>query len=305
MKKNSIKVLICLLSFWTFFSLGYTVPGSPRQQQQQPQQAPPASPPVVVQQIKRTLYQVKGGSGANTAFYIADREVIAIDGKMSEESTRQKLAAIANITPLPVTTILLTHSDGDHVNGLHGFPRGLKIISHAETRRYMDEAFKEEHLRAYLPTATFTDKMDLNFGSKRIELLHFGPAHTSGDAVIYFPEEKVAHVGDLVFIGRDPLIHRHKNGNYRGVIATLRAVLNLNADTFLSGHAEPATRADIEAAITSLEERWAKVKTLVDEGKTLEEIKKILNVQERPAQPGRPRWLSLPELIYLELTEKK
>ena len=82
-------------------------------------------------------------------------------------------------------------------------------------------------------------------------------------------------------------------------------MLGLDAQVFLSGHAEKGARSDIEAEIKFIEEEQAKIKALVAEGKTLDEIKAIYKIEDRPVQQGRPRFMSLPEVIYLELTEKK
>jgi cyclase len=274
-------------------------------QQAQPPQYKQEPAPISVEKITSNVYEVKGGSGANAVFYTGEKETLVIDAKMSEESGKQMLEEIKKLSPHPIAYIALTHSDGDHVNGLPGFPVGTKVIAQEETRRYMDEAFKDEKLRAYLPQLTFQERLNLYFGDHNIKLLYFGPAHTSGDAVVYFPEEKVAVLGDLLFVGRDPLVHRHKNGNSFGLVRALKAVLGLDADIFLSGHADRAGRSDVEAMIKSLEEKQAKIAALISQGKSLEEIKKIFNVEDRPAQPGRPRFLSLAEVIYLELTEKK
>jgi len=285
-----------------FLSPAWPVASGPNWDSTQQQQAPP---PLTVQLIKGGIYMVKGGSGANTGFFIGEKQVVAIDAKMSEESTRQIMAEITKLTPNPVKTILITHSDGDHVNGLTGFPGGLEIVSHEETERYMDEAFKDEKLRAYLPNKVFTDKWSLTIGRKKVEMLHFGPAHTSGDAVVFFPEGKVVFVGDLLFMGRDPLIHKPKNGTSIGLVKNLKAILALDADTFIPGHGEIANRADVEAGIKYVEDMQAKVKAMVAEGKSLDEIKKALGVQEVPGAASSRRFLSLAEVIYLDLTEKK
>jgi len=273
--------------------------------QQQLNAPPPAPQPLTVQQIRGGIYMVKGGSGANTGFFVGEKEVLVIDAKMTEESTRQILAEIAKLTPNPVKTILITHSDGDHVNGLTGFPGGLPVISQEETRRYMDEAFKDEKLRAYLPNKTFTDRWSLAVGKKKIELLHFGPAHTSGDAVVYFPQDKVAFIGDLAFTGRDPLIHRQKNGTSLGLMAVLRRIVDLDADVFIAGHSDPLAKDDIRALLVSIEGSQARVKAMVREGKTLDEIKKAFGVEDAPVQPGRQPRPSFIEVIYLDLTGKK
>ncbi len=282
---------------------------------QEPQQAQPAQPPqyqqqpapIALEKIAENIYQVNGGSGANCGVVIGEKEAMVIDAKMSEESAKQMLAEIAKISPVPVRVLAITHSDGDHINGITGFPSDIKIFAQEETKRYMDEAFKDEKQRAYLPAIkTFAlGGPEYDLGGRKVRLLCFGPAHTSGDAVIFCPHEKVVFLGDLFFAGRDPLIHRHKRGNSFGLVKVLNSVLELDADVFLSGHAEKATRADVEALIKSIEDKQAQIKAMIWEGKPLGEIKKFYKIEDRPAAPGRPQFLSLPEVIYLELMEKQ
>jgi glyoxylase-like metal-dependent hydrolase (beta-lactamase superfamily II) len=57
-------------------------------------------------------------------------------------------------------------------------------------------------LKAFLPSVTYKDRMDLQVGAKRIELYYFGVGHTTGDTVVYFPDEKVAFIGDQIFTTR-------------------------------------------------------------------------------------------------------
>lgn len=286
---------------WFSLSFGIALVASQAQAAQTNSQ-----PPLLkLEKITARIYEVKGGSGANAGVFFGRQETLVIDAKMSVETAQQMLEEIQKISPNPIGYVVLTHSDGDHVNGLSAFPPGTRIIAHARTRQDLEEAFKEEKQRAFLPGITFSDKYELRLAEDTVWLLHFGPAHTGGDAVVYFPDEKVAFVGDLYFKGRDPLIHRHKNGSSFGLVKVLKSVLDLDAEIFLSGHADKATRSDIEELIQSLEEKQARIKALIEEGKTFDEIKRIFNVADRPAQPGRARWLSLPEVIYLELTEKK
>ena len=291
MKISAIFATLCSL-------ISCLVLTSPAQQQ--------TSPPISVEKIKSNIFQVKGGSGANTGFFIADQEVIVIDAKMTEESAKQMIEAIKTVTPNPITKIILTHSDGDHVNGLVGFPTGLDIISHVNTRDDMAKAFQSDQQLAHLPTITFSDKLSLHFGSgkktTRVDLLYFGPAHTNGDAVVFFPTEKVAFIGDLLFLGRDPLIHRAKNGTSFGLVKVLKALLSLEAETYASGHNELTTKKDIQDFVQSVVDKQAKIQTMVDNGKTLDDVKKAFKI-ETPA--GGSRWPSLVEVIFLDITEKK
>lgn len=289
--KNASKIIFYSVLILFFSLLSFTA------QQQQP-------PPIKASQVKGTIYEVKGGSGANCGFFIGEKEVLVIDAKMDEESAKLMIAEVKKLTSNPIKYVILTHSDGDHVNGLIGFSKGMNIVAHHQTRKHMDEAFKDPEQRLYLPNQTFSKKLKLYLGNKLIKLFYFGPAHTNGDIIVYFPDEKVVFLGDLLFLGRDPLIHRHKNGSSFGLVKTLKAVLELDADTFVHGHGDIAQRSDVEGVIESLEEKQTKIKALIEEGKSLEDIKKIFKVEDRPARPGRRRWLSLVEVIYLELTEE-
>ena len=265
--------------------------------------APPPAPPLAVRQVRGNVYEVTGGAIDNTGFYLGAKEVLVIDAKMTTEATRETVARIRKLTPKPIAFVALTHSDRDHVDGLPGYPPAARVIAHANARRDMDAAFKDAARRAYLPALTFTDELDLHLAGGAARLLYFGPAHTNGDVVVFFPAEKVAFVGDLVFLGRDPLIHREKKGgSSAGLVKALQAVLKLDADIFLNGHGRPATRADLQALIAKIEDTRSKVKALVAKRKTLAEVKRALKDEPKPVPPGGQRWPSLVDVIYAELS---
>ncbi len=269
----------------------------------------PAAAGMTVEPAGRFLYLVKGGSGAHTAFYVTQKQVIAVDAKMTAEAARQMIAEIGKISSNPLSILIITHSDGDHVNGLAGFPAGLTILASQGAKAEMEEAFKDEKmaaLRAYLPTQTFSDQMELRTPMpdgklSLVSLYHYGPAHTSGDTIVLFHNEKTAFVGDLAFTGRDPLVHRQKGGTAVGYMETLRKLIALPADQYLSGHADPLTKDDLKALLESMEAKLAKVKELLGQGKTLDEIKAAMGV---PTAAGS-RWPSLVEVMALELTGKR
>ena len=263
--------------------------------------------PVTIQPITFGLMLVKGGSGANSGLIILNKEMFAVDAKMSPESVQAMLEEIKKTVPFPVTKVILTHSDGDHVNGLPGFPRGIAIIAQDQVKADMIKAAADlPALLDYLPTVTFKNELKLKSGPTTVILHSYGPAHTTGDTVVYMDRDKTAFVGDLVVVGHDPLIHRSKNGSSFGLVKTLRAILDRrpHIETFIPGHGDMITRAEVETLIRSIEMKQARIKALIAEGKSLDDIKKIFQVQDQAAT-GRPQFMSLVEVIYLELTEKK
>lgn len=254
--------------------------------------------------ITESVYEVRGGSGANAGFIITDSEVLVVDAKMSVESAQDMLASIRELTDKPVKRLLITHSDGDHINGIPGFPQEIGIIVHGNSLKYMGEVFKPEEGTPMRTGQTFAKELAIHSGGFLVRFLYFGPAHTEGDAVVYIPAEKVAFLGDLIFIGRDPLIHKHKHGSSLGLVKVLKSVLGLDAEVFLHGHGAPASREDIQAFITALEKKQNKIRSLIGEGKSLEEVKAIFNVEDSSAREGRTPRPSLIEIIYTEIKDE-
>jgi cyclase len=275
------------------------------------QEYPPPSegpPPVTIQPITMDVMLVKGGTGANSGLIVGYKELIAIDAKMSPESVQEMLTEIKKTIPFAVTKVILTHSDADHVSGLPGFPRGITIISQEQVKADLIQASAAlPGLQDYLPTQVFKDEMKLQSGRVKILLRHYGPGHTNGDTVVYIDAEKTAYVGDLVFVGRDPVIERSKNGSSSGLVRNLKAILEHrpHIDSFIPGHGDMVTRDEVENLVRSIEVKQFKIRTFIAEGKSLEDIKKILQVEERPSASGAPGPPSLVEVIYQELTEKK
>ncbi len=238
--------------------------------------------PVEFKKISDRLYEIVGGRGANGGVYIGDNAVLIIDAKMDKTSVDQVIEGIKKITDNPIKYLVNTHSDGDHVTGNQYFPETITFVSHENCRKELfhpgsdgsPSEWNKPELAPFVPSLTFRDKMDVHLGTKRVELWYFGIGHTTGDIVIYFPEEKTAFVGDQIFLTRPQLIHSYKGGNSFEYVKTLTKMLEtLNAEKFCSGHSEIADREAIRNCIDQMKKRQEKVKVLIEKGKSFEEIK--------------------------------
>jgi glyoxylase-like metal-dependent hydrolase (beta-lactamase superfamily II) len=269
----------------------------------------PAPMPLMVHQMKPNVYWVEGGGG-NSGVIVGDKGVIVVDAKTSAAGGKQLLDEIAKITPKPVTTVFLTHSDGDHVNGLASFPKGITIIAHENNKKEQDAALAAGGRGAppadHLPTQVVSkNKEDLKIDGVKVEVYHWAPAHTSGDLVVYFPSEKIVFTGDIIATTLpDPLIHLEKNGSSEGWITSAKGIAGLNADQFVPGHGNVMTKADIQKRETDAAAKRAKIVALVAQGKSLDEIKTA--VGDAPAAPGGrgPAFASFTDVVYRELTKK-
>jgi len=240
------------------------------------------TPPVELKKISDRLYEILGGRGANGGAYIGDNEVLIIDAKMDKKSVDQVIKEIKQITNNPIKYLVNTHSDGDHIGGNQYFPETVIFISHENCRKELfhpgrdgtPSEWNKPELAPSIPSLTFRDKMDVYLGSKKVELWYFGVGHTTGDIVIYFPEEKTAFIGDQIFLTRAQLIHSYKGGNsFEHVNTLIKMLETLNAEKFCSGHSEIADREAIRSHIDQMKKRQEKVKALMEKGKSLEEVK--------------------------------
>ncbi len=259
--------------FFLFFLLLY-LPFSMAQQQE--------VAPVTLNPISERLYEILGGRGAHGGAYIGDNEVLLIDAKMNKESVDQTIEEIKKLTGKPIKYLVNTHSDGDHISGNQYFPETVIFIAHENCRNEFFHPGRDEtpsewnkpELAPFIPSITFNDKMDIYLGTKKVELWYFGVGHTTGDLVVYFPEEKTAFLGDQIFLTRPQLIHSYKGGNSFEYVKTLTKMLKtLDAEKFCSGHSEIANREVIRNHIDQMIKRQEKVKSLVKNDKDLEEIK--------------------------------
>ena len=187
-------------------------------------QQPPV--PLSVKQLKPDVYWTQGGAGSNTGIIIGKTGVIVIDAGTTADSAKERLAEIAKLTPKPVTHVILTHSDGDHVNGVAAFPAGVTVVAHDGNKKELDAALAAGGRGAppadRLPSQVVTKNKDtVTIDGVKLELLHWAPAHTSGDLVVYLPEQKIVFGGDIttgaayiIQTNRpSPLIHANKMGS--------------------------------------------------------------------------------------------
>src|SRR5580700_2066181 len=237
-------------------------------------QQPPQ--PLKVTKVKDNVYWVQGGVGSNDGFIVGTTGVVLVDTKTTVDSEKGVIAEIAKVTPKMVNTVIITHSDNDHVNGLAALPAGLTIIAQENCKSEMQASASSRNPAPQdrLPTKTYAKTDKLTIDGIHIRLYHWAPGHTSGDTVVYLPDQKIVFGGDLLVTNRpDTGIHPEKNGSAAGWIENVKGILSLNADTYLTGHGEMMTRADVQKKLALIQDKYAKIKTMVAQGKSLDEIK--------------------------------
>jgi glyoxylase-like metal-dependent hydrolase (beta-lactamase superfamily II) len=290
--KNLVVAVAVILSLFAFVSL------ADAQQQ---------ATPLTVTKIKDNVYWAQGGAGSNDGIIVGKTGVIVVDTKTTPDSEKDVIAEIAKITPKAVNTAIITHSDGDHVNGLAAFPPGLTIIAQENCKKEMEASAGSRNPAPQdrLPTKTYDKTDKLTIDGVHIRLYHWAPGHTSGDTVVYLPDQKLVFGGDLLVTNRpDTAIHMEKNGSVAGWIENVKGILGLDADTYLTGHGSSMTKADVQKKLDLIQDKYNKIKAMVAQGKSLDEVKQALGETETPQPTNGPRFASFTEVAYQELTKK-
>jgi cyclase len=266
------------------------------------------TPPVTIQKVTDNVYRTVGGAGSNIGIIIGKDGVILVDAKITPESAKEALVEIAKLTPKPVTTAIITHSDLDHVNGLASFPKGITVIAQEGCKKEMEESLSTPRPapRDFLPNKTVKMKEKMTISGVRFEFRHYAPAHTNGDLIIYLPEQKIIFTGDIInptnaYTG----IHPEKNGSIEGWFKTVKGMLALKGDTFIPGHGDTQTRAGVEAKLAKVQGQYDKIKALVAQKKTLPEVRAALGEPAPVAGAnGALPPATFTEIVYKELTVK-
>jgi cyclase len=243
--------------------------------------APPGPKVIEVEKLKDNLFVLRGqGGGGNTAVFVGSKGVVVVDTK-NPGWGQPILDKIKELTPKPITTIINTHTHGDHVSGNVEFPPTVDIVAHenalASMKRMKTSAgtniFEQNQGRG-LPKRTYKDKLTLMDGADRIDLHYFGRGHTDGDTWIVFPALRIVHAGDI-FSGKNlPLLDTNNGGTGLEIGDTLaKAHSGLgNIETIITGHSVQMTMADLKEYSDFNKEFMAFVQSGKKAGQTPEQI---------------------------------
>jgi glyoxylase-like metal-dependent hydrolase (beta-lactamase superfamily II) len=232
-------------------------------------------------QVKDNIYMLKG-SGGNIGVITGEDGVLIVDDQYAPLAPKIK-AAIAEISDKPVKYVINTHWHGDHMGGNEVFGAdGSIIIAHdnVRTRLSTDQFMKHQQREVPAspeiawPIVTFSDEITYYFNDEEILVRHAPPAHTDGDAAIYFKNANVIHMGDAFVRYGYPFVDISSGGSVMGMVANLDEIIEMINDetVVIPGHGEISNRQDMIAFRDTLRDIVAGVQQGIDKGQSLEEI---------------------------------
>src|SRR5712671_1693728 len=209
----------------------------------------------------------------NTTALITNEGVVLVDDKF-EIDFANIVAEVKRLTNQPIKYVINTHHHGDHSGGNAKMQAmNVQVIASVQARENMVDAKQPGQ-----PTMVFDHHAHIYLGGKNVELYHFGRAHTNGDVVVLFPQQRTLAAGDMFTFGdaTPELIDYPGGGSAKEWTSTLDAALQLDFDNVVPGHGVMTTKLEMRKFRDSTLKLRNRVHELVVQKKTRDEISKAM-----------------------------
>lgn len=270
--------------------------------------------PITAQKIADDFY-VLLGVGGNILLSVGENGVLIVDTQFPGMVPKYK-GTIGELGGGAIDFAINTHWHFDHSDGNQVLgPEGTWLVAHENSRAMLlknnviNLVTQKRDQPAYpataLPVVTYRDAMDLHFNGERIDLLHFGPAHTTGDTAVVFREHKTVHMGDVFNNAGYPFIDADNGGTLSGIIEFCSKVLAEIDSTYtvVPGHgpvADGQALADYVAMLTTIRDR---ISALIASGATLQQVIAARPTSEWDERKGNPA--SFLDRSYMSLMRER
>jgi len=277
---------------------------------------------VETQPVQGKVYMLTG-AGGNVTVQAGPDGVLIVDTQFAPVAPKI-VAAIRQLTDKPIRYIINTHVHGDHTGGNEALARAgqdVKIIAHENllkamsappTGRPQDYATA----RGNWPTETYTDKKTFDFNGEQVELIHVEKAHSTGDTIVFFHGSNVVSAGDIYASSRYPSYD--PQGSIQGMIAGLNRIIEMitppdkqgkGGTALIPGHGRVTHQPELVAYRDMSVTIRDRIQALVNQGKTLEQVKAAQPVKEYEPVYGGNGGVSSTDFVleemYKELSGKK
>jgi glyoxylase-like metal-dependent hydrolase (beta-lactamase superfamily II) len=212
----------------------------------------------------------------NTTAVITDEGVILVDDKF-EIDADNIVALLKTVTNQPIKYVINSHYHGDHSGGNAKLQAGGTLaVASAQARARMVAANQSGQ-----PDITIEPRGTIHLGGKSAEIYWFGRAHTDGDVVVLFPQQRLLAAGDMFTVGEGTpqLIDYNGGGSAKEWTATVEQVLKLDFDTVVPGHGGVVKKADMQSFRASTQRLTQLVTEAVKAGKSRGDVEALMRME--------------------------
>lgn len=236
------------------------------------------------------------------AIFLTTPKGVIVTDPISLEAATWLKSEIKKLTDQPVRYVVYSHHHDDHITGGSVFAGQARFISHAAAREKILQAADPT---TPVPELTFSDRMTIDLGGKRIELIYTGRNHSDNSLVVLLPQHKLLFAVD--FIPVETVAYRTMQSDYPDDwIESLKRVEQLDFEILVPGHGKIGKKEHVRQFRGYLEDLRAAVQEQVQKGASLEEAKKTVQLPKYRQWQRYADWF--PENVegmYRYLSEQK
>ncbi len=255
---------------------------------------------------------------ANAMVIVTNQGVVLVDTGNSQPDTRDLAAKIKSVTNQPVRWVVISQYHGDHFGGSPFFMPATVIVHDrvakeiAAMKPYQIKSWRKrfpersgalEGLAPIDMVMSFPDRMTLQLGGKRIELIYVDDIYNTGDVAVWLPEQRVMHGSFAAYRERHPDIRPdYSHGTTITMLKQLEALIALNPRVVVTAHGPLGTVTDLQIMIDYLLLARQKVRVMMAQGMALPQIIKAFHMNEFKDWDRATHFDWMAETIHRELS---
>ncbi len=245
--------------------------------------------------------------GANAGIIIGKDGIVVVDTLISAKEAKRFIRDIRAVSRKPIKYVINTHYHLDHVFGNCEFAKLKAVIIAQKNDKKAMENSAEETLKnigeygltpadmngtkiAY-PVLTYGDRMEIDLGDQKIELVHARHSHTDGDTLVYLPGKKILFAGDILFTNYHPFL---AEGNIDEWAKELDDIKSMNVEKIIPGHGPLSAKKDLGEMKEYILMFDQKAKELASQSNNVQEI--VAAIQKDLPQRPEGVWLIAPNI---------
>jgi cyclase len=228
-------------------------------------------------------------SGGRAMALFGPDGVLMVDTE-NRQVAEKTLAALRSFTNAPIRILVNTHIHGDHTGANAFFAKqGALIYAQDNLRNAMlrpplrangqaapapDMAAVPVATYSYNPATRGQPAVTFNMNGETVDFIPMMPSHTAGDTIVRFRKANVIYIEDFYRNFGYPFADQNNGGSMYGMLDAVDLFEQIaGPDTMLiPGHGTLIKKKDLQPYRAMLVDILAKVKTLREQGKSLNEV---------------------------------
>ncbi len=245
-----------------------------------------AQPHREITRIAGDLYRFRNG-GHSSVFLVTPSGIIATD-PINAEAAGWLKAEIAKRFAKTVKYLIYSHDHSDHSSGGEVFADTAVVVAHENAKAVI----LGKRRPTAVPDITFSDRLHIELGGKKVELIYLGKNHSDNSIVMRFADEKVLFAVDFIPVKSLPF-RDFGDAYIEDWIESLRKAEALEFDILAPGHGNLGTKEDVSLLRNYMEELRGEVLQYLRQGKSVDDIKQLVKMEKYSSWGNYKQFLSL------------